>query len=181
MKAKALGLTTALTIGLVSTGALAVPTQIDFTATGGSISGTGYVIVDSDLLDDGPITYGSPSGPTGLTGLDAMMLTLSGIPSVPASTTFTKANLSGYYLTLNSANVITDLNFFMTDVNADGYQYNGEEVFFAGLYQGVPGAEREFLGNLEIRLTSVPEPATLALLGLGLAGLGAVRRKKLAA
>jgi hypothetical protein len=32
-----------------------------------------------------------------------------------------------------------------------------------------------------IRLTSIPEPATLALFGLGLAGIGAIRRKKLAA
>jgi len=178
MKAKALGLTTVLTIGLVSTGALAAPTQIDFTATGGSISGTGYVIVDSGLLDDGPITYGEAFD---LTGLDAMMLTLSGIPYVPASTTFTKDDLDGYYLTLNNSNVITDLNFFMSGFNADGYRFNGEDVFWADLYKEAAGVPERFVGSLQIRLVSIPEPTTLALFGLGLAGIGAMRRKMLAA
>jgi hypothetical protein len=37
------------------------------------------------------------------------------------------------------------------------------------------------LASLEISVIQIPEPATLALFGLGLAGIGVMRRKKLAA
>ena len=43
------------------------------------------------------------------------------------------------------------------------------------------GDVKDYIDNVVARSTSIPEPATLALFGLGLAGIGAVRRKKLAA
>ena len=48
-------------------------------------------------------------------------------------------------------------------------------------YNGIPAADRNWISDLE-RISydaiSVPEPGTLALLGLGLAGMGMTRRKK---
>ena len=120
-----------------------------------------------------------------LSQLTSFNLTVSGLPTSPSTTSFTKADLNAWQLATDSSGQLTDLNFFMREgkcgankVNADNYAINGVEVFLLSIYQG---SSTNALATFDTSGRIIPALSGwgLVLLAALLAAAGAVALRRL--
>lgn len=150
---------------------------------------SGYAATGSVTYDDAvQVPNTLVGGTTDTTGLIAMNLTVTG-PGIPGGTTsFTLADIDGWYLQTNAANAITDLNFF-GHANGAGCTVYGVEVFLLSVFC-TGGDPEDPLVVLRLDLNpsgppvQVPTLAPAALAGLSTAlaaltllGLAMARRR----
>jgi hypothetical protein len=138
----------------------------------------GYAATGSVTYDDAiQVPETLTGGMNDTTGLIAMNLTVTG-PGIPGGTTsFTLADIDGWYFQTNSANAIADLNFF-GHANGAGCTIFGVEVFELSVFCG-GGDPEDPLVVLRLNLNStgpvaeVPtiSPLPLAALSIVLAAL----------
>jgi hypothetical protein len=171
-------------------------------ATGGvsffnGFGGTIYGPEGNGIPGSSSITsFGGISGYLGTQGALVGVFLTGAVPNgaAPATLDFSTAGLGTDFLTLSPAvgqvfyigNGVTSASVFQQFVAPAG----ATRVFFgitdAFGFNGAPGAFDDNDGSYRIRVginevpttTAVPEPATLTLLGLGMAGLRYVRKRR---
>lgn len=160
-----------LVIVLGASSASAGLMDIRFTASG-SATGTGVLTLDSTLIVPGKRIC-CTAVPAGFKNLDLSLNFGQG------NTFFDLGDLSGtsFILAFNPSGVITDLNFWGR--NDAGVTLWGTSPF-RGFASGAMGANGTvtYTVNAIAPASQVPEPVSLALLGLGVAGMAAARRRR---
>jgi hypothetical protein len=180
VKSRLLGL---LAVGLLvgPIGANAVPVTYDFTVNGGP---TGPL---AGVTSSGSFTFDDSIIPSGGGMLQQANL-LTDLAFTWNGIAYTESTANTGLLTFDSGGTLVPMFFFGNDcgagvcgvsqgVNQWYFQVADEGVFFE---YGVPGIVgiRDGSGSFSLRQSSVPEPATLALLGIAIAALGFAHRRK---
>jgi hypothetical protein len=174
---------TAKLLGLLAAGLLAGPLAADaalvtynFAVNGGAsgllagVESSGYFAIDETRIPG--------SGGTVYDGLfDDFAFSWNGMDYTESDVRFANLsfNASGTLVNALLGNNCSGNACTVRDQTSDWWIDTGP----AGFFYALPQVSGSYLGTVEFS-SRVPEPGTLALLGLGLAGLGFVRRRNTA-
>lgn len=160
----------------VASAALAIPITQTIDTNGTNPDGS--YATNFDTLQSGTVFWGHTFD-TGLGSISSGTLTVSAFDLDTAFPTFAEVFVNGSNSLgfLSGANQQTSLTTLSLDAFTIAALGSGSVVNFQVQEINGPVFRVDF-STLEVEVESVPAPATLALFGLGLAGLGWKRRKQ---
>jgi hypothetical protein len=189
MKSRTLALLVFALLG-VSANAMAAPTLVGTTTdptgiNGLVVDGTTYNVTLSTTMFDSPFTYGSAASIAAATDLAAALTSL-GVTELAGITPMGPgADGGGLVLAVDNAFGSSDfagcgaIGPPTCSIPTWGYAFGPlPPPFPTGPIRDQTGDIVGWYGIANFTVASVPEPTTLTLFGLGLAGLGFARRRK---